>query len=313
MEQAHSAINSTYANVLPEASSDHMFLNSACARGHHQQPTVALDRRVVSRTQDVDSSQQVQAAHAISAVMITTERSNLVAEVPVNTPIVDHRSASDEQLLAAARSSDGEAFVELTARCVDSVRRRVFKILQNREDTEDVVQDTLVKAFTHLGDFRGTSAFSTWLTRIAINSALMLLRKRRSRSEVAFDQPGDGDQTRGDWEFPDLSPNAEQAYARRQAAHSLSRAVKRLPSRLRCVVEQYYGRERSMQEAADSLGITLAAAKSRLLRARLTIRSTLDKSAAPWRRGVTKKRGACNNLQQTAPEFRSRFVSTASG
>ena len=289
MEQAHSAMNPTYASVLLEASSDHMFLNSARAREHHQQPSVALERRVVARKQDVASSQQVQADHAISAVVITTEHSNLVAEIPMNTPIVDHRSASDQQLLAAARSSDGEAFVELTARSVDSVRKRVFKILKNREDTEDVVQETLVKAFTHLRDFRGISAFSTWLTRIAINTALMLLRKRRSRSEVAFDRPGDGDQTWGDWEFPDSSPNAEQAYVRRQAAHSLSRAVKRLPSGLRCVVEQYYGRERSMQEAADSLGITLAAAKSRLLRARLTIRSTLDRSAAPRWRGAPKK------------------------
>ena len=293
----YSAINPTYGSVPREASIEHMFLDSAWALEF----TLASQRRVVaSSTQDVDSSQQVQAARAISAIEITTEHSNLSAEVSVNTPIVDHQSASDEQLLVAARSSDGDAFVELTARCVDSIRGRVFRMLHNREDTEDAVQDALVRAFTHLGDFRGTCAFSTWLTKIAINSALMLLRKRKARSELAFDQSGDADQTWREWECSDPSPNAEHAYAQRQAVHLLSRAVKRLPSNLRCVVEQYYGRERSMQDAADSLGITLAAAKSRLLRARLSIRSALDKSAAPWRRRVSKKRGARYDPQQAS-------------
>ena len=125
---------------------------------------------------------------------------------PLNNPIADYRSASDEHLLATARSSDGQAFVELTGRYAQMVYKRVFGILRNREDTEDVIQETLCKAYTRLSQFRGSCAFSTWLITIAINSALMVLRKRRSRSEVSIDQLGDEDQAWGDWEFPIRPP-----------------------------------------------------------------------------------------------------------
>jgi hypothetical protein len=118
MEQAQSAMNPTPASVL-EASSDHAILDGAWPREHPKQPS-ALERRAVSRKQDVDPSQEVLAAHPISTVVSRTEHSHLVAEVPVNSPIVDYSNASEEQLLEAARSSDVGAFVELTARCAQS-------------------------------------------------------------------------------------------------------------------------------------------------------------------------------------------------
>ncbi len=189
----------------------------------------------------------------------------------------EYSRASDDELLAAARSSDGRAFAELCRRPANSIQKRVFRMLRNREDAEDVLQDAIYKAFVHLHCFRGTCSFSVWLTRIAINSALMLMRKRRSRSEISYDQRGDQDQEWQIWEFPDRSPNPEQIYVKRQAIERMSVAVNRLSPRYRDLVQQFHGTEQSLLETAEKLGIKLGTAKSRLLRARLKIRLSLEK------------------------------------
>lgn len=188
---------------------------------------------------------------------------------------MDYVRATNEQLVEAAKSLDKDAFAELSKRHVKSVHRRVFGIVRNHEDTEDVVQDTLFKAYTHLSGFRGSCAFSTWLMSIAINSALMLVRKRRGHSEVPFGQAADDNQTWNVWEVADHNIDAETTYARHQTISVLSRSVTRLPLRYRSVLESYHVRERSMRETADALGITLPAAKSRLLRARINLRASL--------------------------------------
>jgi RNA polymerase sigma-70 factor, ECF subfamily len=191
--------------------------------------------------------------------------------------MLDHIHASDGELLAAARNSDGCAFAELCRRHADSIQKRIFQMLRNREDTEDVLQEAIYKAFVHLQCFRGTCAFSTWLTQIAINSALMLMRKRRSRSEISYDRQADQGRESQLWEFPDRSPNPEQIYVKRQAIECMLVAVNRLPPPHRNLVEQFHFTEQSLQETAEKLGIKESAAKSRLLRARLKIRSSLEK------------------------------------
>ena len=276
MEQAHPAIKPDSARLVRCTTSDQGGLDDTWSRDHSAHPLLALEQMAHSRRQCAGGSREPAEEDTIAAIETgAIQRSAMVGERPLNASMADYKDAPDKMLLAAARSGDGRAFVELSGRYKDSVHKRVFRILRNREDTEDVVQEALVKAYTHLGEFRGSCAFSTWLTRIAINSALMVLRKRRSHSEVSLDRGGDEDRTWEVWEFPDPNPNAEQVYARRQTIDLLSRAVKRLPSHYKGILEQYHGRDQSMQEAADTLGITVAAAKSRLFRARLTIRSTL--------------------------------------
>jgi RNA polymerase sigma-70 factor (ECF subfamily) len=153
----------------------------------------------------------------------------------------------------------------------------MFRMLRNREDADDVLQEAIYKAFVHLHSFRGTCRFSVWLTQIAINSAFMLMRKRRSHSEVSYDQRTDPDQEIQTWEFPDRSPNPEQIYVKRQAIERMLVAVNRLSPRDRGLVQQFHGTEQSLQETADQLGIKVGTAKSRLLRARMKIRSNLKK------------------------------------
>ena len=184
---------------------------------------------------------------------------------------------SDDQLLQAARAGDGQAFTALSGRYCSLARQKIFRILRHREDTEDVLQDTLLKAFNHLSQFQGSSRFSTWLISIAINSALMLLRKRRIHVETSYDSVGN---EHSGWEvrdFPDSAPDAEHLYAQQQKHELLRGAMRRLPETFRDVVNHYYGQERSLQETAEALGISLPAAKSRLLRARSTLRSSLKK------------------------------------
>lgn len=184
---------------------------------------------------------------------------------------------SDDQLLEAAKAGDGQAFTALSGRYCTLARQKIYGILRHREDTEDVLQDTLLKAFNHLNQFQGSSRFSTWFTRIAINSAFMLLRKRRIRVETSCDRVGEENSGWEVWDFPDPAPDPEHLYAKQQKHKLLRGAVRRLPETFRHVVNQYHGQERSLQETAEALGISVPAAKSRLMRARIKLRSSLKK------------------------------------
>ena len=202
------------------------------------------------------------------------------------SPLREYGQASDEELLAAARSSDERAFAELSGRYRKSIHNTAFRIVRHREDAEDVVQDSLFKAYVNLSYFRGTCRFSFWLTTITINSALMLLRKRSSRSEGSCYHRVNGDQTWENWEFPDPCPDPEQACIKLHALDVVSRAITRLPPAYRSALTQYLHHEQSMQALAEALGITLSATKSRLRRARLTLRSTLEKSELSRTQGI---------------------------
>src|SRR5712691_7940808 len=100
----------------------------------------------------------------------------------------DHRAWSEKQLIAAAKSGLRALFGELCERHVKKVFRVIHRIMRNREDAEDAMQDCLLNAFVHLKDFDGRSRFATWLTRIAINAAFMKLRKNRGAREVSIDE-----------------------------------------------------------------------------------------------------------------------------
>jgi RNA polymerase sigma-70 factor (ECF subfamily) len=189
----------------------------------------------------------------------------------------DYARATDDQLLAAAKASDDRAFEELSGRHLRAMRKRVYSIVRNPEDAEDVVQDSLLKAYRHLQDFRESCEFSTWIAKIAINTALMLLRKRRSRPEVSLYPANETEQTWTIDDFPDPSPSTERACARREMLELVSRAVNHLPPLYRSVVEHYHVQGQSLREAADKLGITVESAKSRLFRARRTLRSKLER------------------------------------
>lgn len=214
---------------------------------------------------------------ALSSVAVAEPSTLMVMDQRTkDAPALRHKDATEEQLLEAARDGDERAFGELTGRCVAQVRLRIFRIVGNRQDADDALQESLLSAYIHLHQFRGASSFSSWLHRIAINSAVMLLRKRKVHAVISSDRHEDDDPSSWNaWDVSDLLPNPEQIYAKRQTLERLSHAVEQLPSSFRSVIDKFYKGECSIQETADAIGISVTATKSRLLRARLMLRSAL--------------------------------------
>jgi RNA polymerase sigma-70 factor, ECF subfamily len=182
---------------------------------------------------------------------------------------------SDDDLITAAQRGDHDAFVELCARYSSGVKRRILGIVRNQEDAEDALQDTLLRAYTHLTSFRRSCKFSTWLTTIGVNSALMTIRKRRVRRETNATRSSLETGTLELQEPIDRSLGPEGIYVKQEAFLLVRREVEKLRPSLRSVVNHYYRSECSLVETANSLGISLPAAKSRILRGRVRLRSAL--------------------------------------
>jgi RNA polymerase sigma-70 factor (ECF subfamily) len=182
---------------------------------------------------------------------------------------------TDEELVAKAKSGDQPAFAELCRRYAPVLRKKIYRIVRNYHDTEDITQESLITAYTRLSNLRCDCSFRSWLARIAINSSLIHLRKKRLHPHVSMDLPStEGEQVRS-WEFPDYSPNPEQLYDAYQTSMMLAHAVERLPRSFRQVVELYHRDEAALVDVANDIGISVGAVKSRLLRARKLIRRRL--------------------------------------
>jgi RNA polymerase sigma-70 factor, ECF subfamily len=184
----------------------------------------------------------------------------------------------DDVLVAAAKLGDRPAFTELWERHSRCAFSAAYRVTKNRADAEDSVQDAWMKAYLHLGTFDGRAAFSTWVTRIAINSALMMLRKKRHHPETPL-EAGEG-QARRYWEIPDRSMDAETRLIARESVNRLRREFCRLKPGLRKVVEIRESNDASLKEIASLSGITVAATKSRLMRARKILQRAWDNSSA---------------------------------
>lgn len=183
--------------------------------------------------------------------------------------------ASDDELISAAQLGNQQAFMELCGRYSSVTRQSIFKIVRNHEDTEDALQDTLLRAYPHLSSFRRSCKFATWLTAIGVNTALMTLRKRRIRKEGSASPSSPDGEKLALQEPVDRSPGPERIYLKQQAILLVRRELKKLKPSLRSIVDHYYGTECSLDDVAKEHGISLGAAKSRLLRGRNRLRSSL--------------------------------------
>lgn len=171
-------------------------------------------------------------------------------------------------LLLAANSRSPEAFASLYATYSPRLYRTIIAITKNHADAEDVLQETFLRVYLALDTFEGRSSFYSWLTQIAINSALMLLRKRRNRAEVAVDDYADNSAETIYFEFKDPAPNPEQVYQSRQSRAKLECVIQKLSPRLRQPIEMQLAEDSSMKEISRRLGISVASVKARLHRAR---------------------------------------------
>jgi RNA polymerase sigma-70 factor, ECF subfamily len=182
------------------------------------------------------------------------------------SPNTDY-GAHDEDLVLAARRGSHAAFAELQKTYSRRVYKRILSITRNREDAEDALQDTFLSAYLALPSFEGKSKLSSWLTRIGINSALMILRRRRYRPETSFEQQDfEGDGACVDVRDEALDP--EQLYDQQQRCHAIRCALQRLDPKSRTAMGIRISEEYSMKEIAQDLGVSVASVKARLHRAR---------------------------------------------
>ena len=181
--------------------------------------------------------------------------------------VEDSETTREKRLVVAAQRGSREAFAELCQPWAKVILQKVQRITRNREDAEDALQDSLLRAFVHIKDFDGRSKFSTWLTRIAINSALMLLRKRHHSAEFSLSDE------ESVWEASDQLPNPEILYAQRERESILLAAIENLRPRIRQVLERRL-QEESLTETAQILDISVGAAKARLFHARAALRNS---------------------------------------
>jgi RNA polymerase sigma-70 factor, ECF subfamily len=185
-------------------------------------------------------------------------------------------TSNDLELVHATKNGDVSAFEQLVKR----YDRKLFRIAQgvthNTEDSQDAVQEAFFKAFQNLNSFREESQFSTWLIRITVNVSLMKLRKQRSTREVSFDNSFT-DESILPIEVTDWTPNPEQLYWVSELRAILLGALSEMQPVLRIVFVMRDIEGLSIDETAEVLGLSQAAVKARLWRARLHLRECLTK------------------------------------
>ncbi|MGA8034879.1 MAG: sigma-70 family RNA polymerase sigma factor [Candidatus Acidiferrales bacterium] len=182
----------------------------------------------------------------------------------------------EPELVAAAKAGDISAFETLVGRYERKIFRLAQNITQNREDAEDTMQEAFLKAYQHLGEFQGNSRFYTWLVRIAVNQALMKLRKRRP-NQVSLDEEIETGEESMPREVEDWGPSPEERYEQSELGTILTDTIAELDPAFRIVFQLRDIEELSTEETADVLGLSVPAVKSRLLRARLKLRQKLNK------------------------------------
>ena len=191
--------------------------------------------------------------------------------------IGENEQHPDVALVDSARGGDVHAFETLVNKYDRQIFRIAQHITQNREDAQDVVQDAFLKAYEKLDQFQGNSKFYTWLVRIAVNESLMRLRKRRTGKMVSIDDDIETEEGSVPRDLADWSPNPEQNYGQAELAEILRKTIQGLPHGFRIVFVLRDVDGLSTEETAETLGLSVPAVKSRLLRARLQLRERLSR------------------------------------
>jgi len=237
---------------------------------HHRlidsDPLVWLNRKCTSAPKKIGHVQ----AHLVRREFIVTQLEHVRDSSKAHLEKVQD-AQRDSQLVSYALAGSSDAFAELQRLYSRNLYCTILRITRNREDAEDALQDTFLRAHLALGKFEGRSSFYSWLTRIAINSALMILRKRRNQPEVAFDTPREPENDLLQFEFRDPALNPEQIYDQRQRCVNIQRELKKLHYNLREPIHARMAHGSSLKEIARALAISESAVKSRLSRARARI------------------------------------------
>lgn len=194
----------------------------------------------------------------------------------------------DAPPVAGAKAGDARAFQVLVERHKGEILSVAQRITRNREDAEDVVQQSLQKAFIYLRKFEGQSLFSAWLTRITINEALMLMRKKRGLREVPMAESNAEDQTAQPLDIQDSGPTPEDSCLRQEQERMLSAAVNELTSGMRKAIELRELGELSTRETAQVMGLSVGAVKARVFHGRKKLRQAYERYVKSTRTSGTR-------------------------
>jgi RNA polymerase sigma-70 factor (ECF subfamily) len=203
----------------------------------------------------------------------------LTAPTGIIVHAVERVIAPVDDIVAAAQAGSPAAFEKLHSLYSGRLYQTILSITRNPHDAEEALQDTFLRAHLAIKKFEGKSKIYSWLTRIAINSALMILRKRRVRPEVLFDPQPDVRCEAITFEVRDSAPNPEELCILHQHQHRTLRAIRHLSPHLRVPLRMRLTRGWSIREISRALNISEAAVKSRLYRARLRLSTAHELNA----------------------------------
>lgn len=212
----------------------------------------------------------------MSATMTSMVEEGIGEVVAMDATLLDRRS-EDAALVAAAKRGDSRAFEVLVGRHQSRIQAIASRFTRIPEDAEDIAQQSFQKAFIHLRQFEGNSAFSTWLTRITINEALMWLRKKRSALEVPMEESASDNGDTFVPDFADPGPSPEDSYSQREWKQILSCAMNHLTPAIRTAVELRDLGELSTDETAGIMRLSTGAVKARLFHGRRKLRALLKR------------------------------------
>ncbi len=217
---------------------------------------------------------------------LDTEKRSCASRQPVDAQRQNTPGQEDEAaLVLAAKSGDGQAFEILVERYQQRILATSRRFTRNREDAEDIVQQSFQKAFVYLHKFEGKSSFSTWLTRIAINEALMFLRKGRVLREVSIDDLSGNEGTAPALEIPDSRASPESAFLQSERNRVLSAAMNKLTPGIRTAIELRDLGELSTKKVARVLGLSIEAVKGRVYQGRRRLQRVLKRESI-WMSGT---------------------------
>src|ERR1700688_474220 len=210
-------------------------------------------------------------------------------------------ATNDLDLVHATQNGDVAAFEQLVKKYDRKLFRIAHSVTHNTEDSQDAVQEAFLKAYQHLGDFRGDSQFSTWLIRITLNQSLMKLRKLRRTKEVSLDEDFGADEDVLPREVIDWAPNPEQLYSVSELRNILIKTIEELQPILRTVFVLQDIEGLSTIQAAEALNLSQSAVKSRLWRARVQLRERLNQCYGKSGESAQVESTLYKRLVQAAP------------
>lgn len=199
-----------------------------------------------------------------------------IEKVQPQADSLDDLTEKDEALVVAAKNRDAQAFGILARRYRKRMLRVALRFTRNEADAEDIVQQSFQKAFLHLQQFEGHSSFSTWLTRIAMNEALMWLRRRSSIVEIPLEPSNAEIGATLSLDFADSRLNPEASCLQQEQKEILSAALSKLKPGMRKAIELRDIDELSMEEAARVMGLSVPAVKSRVFHGRRKLQEVMQ-------------------------------------